>query len=610
MSPDKSPPDPVPHSAGRPAWAGEPGDRPVVRTRAGLLRGRIMHADQPEGVLAKVRPVNPPRSDVIATWRGVHYGASTAGAGRFRTPAPVQPWEGVRDALNFRPPAAQPNSQISSMAALATLGEKIIGTEDCLHLDIVRPATEEVLPVVVYFHGGSFVSGASHQRVLRGHRLAPAIDVVYVAINFRLGVMGYLDVHARENDEGGLVDFDVDSSEGSRAHDADGLNRRETANPAIADQIQALRWVHANIAAFGGDPGNVTLMGESAGANAVITLMAAPLAHHLFHKAIAQSPPIASVHTEVQARMWGKQLREQLGLRPQATVDELRELPMADLVRAGQSMSRQAKEARYLNSCYSPMVDGDLLPEHPLDAFANGRQAKVPLIIGTNKDEASFSKFIYQRESKRSAVADKVTRIFDPAAAPKVLAAYDGAGSREDFAAFFGDAVFWAPAIQVAENHSAVAKTWMYRFVFAPAALRWLGLGAVHSLDLAVMFGDPDSHRVTAAAKFGGMPGFNRVVETMQRAWSNFCHHGVPGADWPVYRVDDRVDGDGQGARGTMLFDKDSRVVNDHKRTQRVAWMDYNLTRWGTGRPELLSELGFELAGFEILDDPTDDSQR
>ena len=322
----------------------------------------------------KVRGVVDARSG-MRTWRGVPFGASTASTGRFRAPQPAQRWQGLYDASRFAPPAMQ-----------GTFGwrDAVIGTEDCLTLDIVRPDTDEELPVVVYFHGGTFVTGASNEKVLQGHLLADATQVVYVSVNFRLGVLGYLDFR-------------------SLGHDC-------VATPALLDQILALEWVRANIASFGGDPNRVTIMGESAGGAAVVHLMCSPSARGLFHGAVAQSPPPASVHSRLQAAMWVRELVTRMGLPRTTTLADLRETRAEELVRAGQSMLLNTKELVQLNTSFMPTVDGETLTAHPIDTFEAGEQAAVPLIVGTNSDEASFAKAIYQTTKTRQRAARRCGR--------------------------------------------------------------------------------------------------------------------------------------------------------------------------------------------------------
>lgn len=501
---------------------------PVAVTPLGRLRGRYRTLSSDAGDMAGQR---------VATWRGVSYGQTTAGEYRFYPPRPVEPWEGVKEADKYRPPALQPGTILTSATSMNT---KVIGTEDCLHLDIVRPATRQVLPVVVYFHGGSFVTGASHEKVLRGHNFASRMDVVYVSVNFRLGVLGYLDLQELADDS------------------------EVSANPAVLDQVLALEWVQDNILAFGGDPSNVTVMGESAGANAVVTLMTVPRAQGLFHQAIAQSPPVASVHTEVQSTMWTRLLAESLGIDASNSAEAFRSVPARDLVLAAQGLTFSWTEGTYLNATFSPTVDGEVLPEHPITAFRQGRQQPVPLIIGTNLDEVSFSKFIYQRQKRRSEVAGRVASVFDPESAEAVLHAYNQGAGREEFAQLFADAVFWAPSLQVAEAHADIAPTWMYRFDFAPQALRWLGLGAIHSLDLAAVFGDPKAHRATSMTKFAGLKGLKSTSESMQRMWKGFIHRGQTPYVWPTYETEQSAPRmHDRDLRATMVFDEESRVEFD-----------------------------------------------
>lgn len=515
-------------------WAGTRRNPEVVTTTAGAVRGLI---DTDAG---------------ICTWRGVYYGADTSGRRRFRAPTPARPWQGVRPATDFGPPAPQPTNSWS---------DKPEGDEDCLHLDIVRPNTDEQLPVVVYFHGGTFLVGSSFEPVLQGWNLATGLDAVYVSVNFRLGVLGYLDM--RSLTEGDDV----------------------VATPALHDQVLALRWVQDNIAEFGGDPKNVTIMGESAGGASVLSLMAVASAHDLFHRVIAQSPPIAQIHSRAQSIMWTRRLVEKMGLGRSTGVDKLREVEAGDLVRAGQAMLGVGKELLHLNPCFAPTVDGILLTRHPLAVFADGEQARVPLIIGTNADEASFGKFMYQRSSRRYRAARRLLDVYDPEFTETILESYHGATRRECFAELLADVMFWAPAVRVADQHSEVAPTWMYRMDYAPRALRWLGLGAMHTLDLSVVFNDLRSSRAGAISRLSKDDGFREVAAEMQAQWRSFIHHGTALSSWPRYR---------RAERAVRVFDAESSVENAPKEKQRQAWESFRMTDWGIGRPDLLAELGLD----------------
>ncbi|MEZ2122269.1 carboxylesterase/lipase family protein [Corynebacterium sp. CCM 9203] len=507
----------------------------ITVTTAGLVRGTVLSG--------------------IRTWRGVPYGSDTSGEFRWRAPTSPEPWRGVRDCVEFGPVAPQPEYSYK---------DSVRGAEDCLNLDIVRPDTEEDgLPVVVYFHGGSFIVGSSHETMLRGYNFVRNLDVVYVSVNFRLGVFGYLDLRS-------LGDGDC------------------VANPAVHDQLLALNWVNRNIEAFGGDPGNITLMGESAGGAAVTTLLCVPAAEGLFHKAIVQSAPAATLHAPVQSAYWAQQLVTSMAFPLETTCGQLRFEDAGDLVRAGQSMMWRSRELLQLNSCYGPTVDGDLLPEHPFDTFAAGRQNKVPLLIGTNNDEASVTKLLYIRQNARSRAAARMLDAYDHSNSAAVLQAYNGAIERSDFARMVTDAVFWAPSLRIAENHSRCVDTWMYRFDYAPAALRWIGLGAMHSFELTAVFAAHKESRTRSITRFGGVEDLSGVTTEMQAYWGNFIHHSVPGSGWPRYRLG----GDNGPGRATRIFDARSHVTYDPRSRLRQAWSDYDMREWGAGRPDMLDIRG------------------
>lgn len=512
-------------------------------------------------VAGKVRGIVDERTG-MRTWRGVPFGADTSGACRFRAPQPATPWQGELDTTEFGPAAMQ-----------GTFGwrDAVIGSEHCLNLDIVRPDTDDVHPVVVYFHGGTFVTGASHEKVLQGHYLSRATDVVYVSVNFRLGVLGYLDFRS--------VGADC------------------APNPAILDQILALEWVRDNIANFGGDPHSVTIMGESAGGAAVMHLMCAPAARGLFHRAVAQSPPPASVHSRLQAAMWVRELIDRLGLPRTTTLSDLRGVEGEELVRAGQSMLLNGKELVQLNSSFMPTVDGSTLPGHPIDIFEQGEQAAVPLIVGTNSDEASFAKAIYQTTKQRQRAARRALENFDAENALDVLEAYGYVGERGDFADLIADAVFWAPSVMLATAHRRKAATWMYRFEYASTTMRKLGLGAMHTADLVAVFGDANATRASKLDRFGSKEAFEEVSRVMQYHWGQFFHTGKPGEEWPLYgfRSDDKP------GRATAVFDLKPRIEFDPKASQRRAWESFDMREWGQNRTDLMDSAA-EFFGVDLPD--------
>ncbi|WP_075725720.1 carboxylesterase/lipase family protein [Corynebacterium aquilae] len=496
-------------------------------------------------------PLRGVKHDGRRSWRGITFGRIEPGHGRWRPPTPEPTWTEQRVADAYQPPALQP---------VYSWQDRTTGTEDCLTLDIVRPNTDETLPVVVYFHGGSFILGASHQAILRGHQFVTDLNVVYVSINFRLGVFGYLDLTS-------LADNDPTT----------------TANPALHDQILALQWVRDNIHAFGGDPGNVTIMGESAGGAAVLTLMACEQAHGLFHKAIAQSAPAATFHHRTQAAFWAKSLLEHMALPAGTPLDMLREEPAGDLVRAGQSMLWRNPSFGQLNSAFGPAREEGLLPQHTLKTFKAGHSAPVPLLIGTNNDEASFAKLFYMRKAPRSARALTMLKAYDPEHAPRVLEAYRGARTRQDFAQLITDAVFWAPSVRIAQNHALAGNpTWMYRYDYASMLMRRIGMGATHSMELAHIFNDAAASRISTVHRMGDEGQAEQVKELMQWHWGHFIHHGVPGPDWPHYHPDTD--------RATLIVDTPHSIAYDPGKVMRCAWQDYRMTEWGRGQQRFTTD--------------------
>ena len=507
---------------------------PVVTTTAGRIRGIV---DPTIG---------------MRTWRGVPFGAPTGGQHRFRAPRPREPWTGELDTTRFAHPAMQ-----------GTYGwnDKVKGTEDCLKLDIVRPDTDDVLPVVVYMHGGTFLTGSSHEKVLQGHRFAKATDIVYVSINFRLGVLGYLDLRSLGGDC--------------------------AANPATLDQILALEWVRDNIAAFGGDPDRVTIMGESAGASAVTALMCAPQARGLFHGAVAQSAPVAAVHTRLQAAMWTRALLDGMGMSRLSTIEDLRAVPGEELVRVGNSLLIRSGEIQYLNLAFMPTVDDVVLPRHPIDTFTANEEAPVPLLIGSNSGEASFTKAMFMFSRSREKAARRLLEVFDPTHADAILEAYNGATDRSDFAELVADAVFWAPSVRIATEHRYVAPVWMYHFDYAAPTLQKLGFGAIHTADLEAIFGAQFTTPAGILHRLGPRDDFVNVSEMMQYHWGSFFHTGRPGDAWPEYGFRTEA----APGRATAVIRANSKVVQDPKPEKRRAWEGFEMTNWGTGRPEIAESM-------------------
>lgn len=304
---------------------------PVVNTRQGALIGFI--------------------DDDVHVWCGIPYAAPPVGPLRWRSPQPPPCWDDVREATTFSASSWQSSEYCQALGG----GDPGRFSEDCLYLNIWSPVTRQTpLPVMVWLHGGGFTIGAGGLPPYQGHALARR-DVVVVTLNYRLGHLGFFAHPALEGEEDRVVH-----------------------NFALLDQIAALQWIRDNIAAFGGDPDNITLFGESAGARSVLSLLASPLAKNLFHKAIVQSGYTLPDTPREQALQNGDALATHLGIE-HATAEQLRAIPAETF---------WPLTAPY-NIAPTPIVGDRVLPEPMLDVFFAGRQHPVPLMIGSNSDEAS-----------------------------------------------------------------------------------------------------------------------------------------------------------------------------------------------------------------------------
>ncbi|RMI31018.1 carboxylesterase/lipase family protein [Nocardia stercoris] len=475
----------------------------------------------------------------VVRWRSVPYAEPPVGELRFRAPQPLRPWTGVREATEFGLAAPQPRSGARvGLASWQRTGE------DCLTLNVTVPDAPAAgpRPVLVFIHGGSYVIGTS--AAYSGGRLAVRGDAVVVAINYRLGALGY-----------------VDFSEFSTAE------RQFDSNLGLRDQVAALRWVQRNIAAFGGDPGNVTVFGESAGAQAVVSLLATPAAGGLFHRAIAQSAPADWILRPDEARRFARRCLAAAGVRPDAAARYLTTATAADLRAAVQQTVNRAARAEPGAYPLAPVADGDFLPEPPLDAITGGRAHPVPLIMGTNRDEAT----LFRPESGLPITADQLSSVFarsEPGAEQRVTSRYPGYPHPRATRRIGGDFTFWRPTLAALEGHSRYAPTYAYRYDFAPRALHLAGYGATHALDLIPVFGwvDRPVGRILTVA--GGSKGFRSVQDQFQDNWLAFARTGRPLPDWPPYT---------EQQRNTRIIDEQPRVEVDPDRAEREAWAGVRL---------------------------------
>ena len=493
------------------------------------------------------------REGDLVAWRGIPYAAPPIGPLRFRAPAPPETWPGVRDGSSFGLMGAQPAPVRLSRGL--TMADS--SGEDCLTVNVHAPSRDvgDPLPVMVFIHGGGYSTGSSRDFSGQGEGFVHSGRVVYVSFNYRLGPLGYLDFTRYSN-----------------------ARHPFQSNLGLRDQVAALQWVHDNIEAFGGDAANVTVFGESAGGNAVTTLMTVPAARGLFARAIAQSPPSNAVYTSRETGRWAGEfvkLLQSAVRRPDGSRDDgrtrraadipslLADARTVDLLAAAERLRIRTPIAYPGAFPFAPVADGEFLPEKPLIAFHEGRAHRVPLIVGTNDREGSIFRGRVDILPRTPARIRALFTRAPEAARAGMRAAYPGLPARRPAADFGGDYGFWYPSTRIADFHSRYAPTYAYRFDFAPRLLRVVGLDATHGAEMFALFGNVDEPMARAMTALGGMPEYSAAGARMRQFWLHFAESGTTGASWPQY---DEV------SRSTLIVDSVDRVDDDPRMQRRLAW--------------------------------------
>lgn len=521
-----------------------PGDFWTVQTTTGAVKG---HAETG-----------------TAAFRGIPYAQPPIGPRRFRRAEPITPWEGTFEARTDSEYCYQFRNKATGW----------IGSEDCVWLSVVVPRSaargsdmakggdmarsgdtvqgggtardagnapapinkEHAIdatarrPIAVHLHGGSNVHGSAADPQRSGEHFAQATDAIYVGVNYRLGMFGQLFFGEDFGDE------------------------RIDTNAGLSDIIEALKWIQANARAFGGDPERITIFGESSGGAMVTALMTSPALEGVIAGAIAQSPAGAMVHTRENATYWREQAVAELA-RIRGLVDKDANtnaeapatggLSIDDLFGATATELGEITEAlvahnlRYapgVSGPFAPIVDGDLLPKHPL---AKGAQRDLPLLVGYNRDEYRLMRWEPLRTkhqwSRTVALAEHVSTDVE-----ELLQHYKGFQRRSAVGEFTGHAIFVAPAYLLAEQHPT-GKVWFYRLDMTTPSLELSGMGATHALDLPLLFRRVDTSRGKLALALGGAKQMNRTSEAMLCRWQKFLHDLDPGFE--RYRSDAGAEG-------------------------------------------------------------------
>jgi len=477
----------------------------------------------------------------VCVWKGIRYAKAPTGNLRFRDPQTPDSWTGVKDATSFGAAALQMKRVL--------IGNEL-QSEDCLFLNVWSPAADgKKRPVMVWIHGGGFVAGSGSSDMYDGTQIVKRGDVVLVSLNYRLGPLGFMYFNGMTGSKGNFE-----------------------SNLGLKDQVAALKWVKENIAAFGGDPDAVTIFGESAGGVSVEALMAIPAAQGLFHRAIIESGPAGDVWTPKLATQITTLYLKELGLTP----DSLYKLKLISADTLGSAMRRLMKEMisdPNLPKTFAPTIDGDFLPHDLLTSIQAGQSKGVELLIGTNKDEANLFalKKLKMAPINEEQLKPYMSR-FKAEEQHRLKSVYKKYPSRNGILELITDGIFTMPSIKFAELQSAYATTYMYRFDWASAPLKAVGLGACHGLEIPFVFGTFNSKLGKKIMLLSNKKRIHQLSDEMQQSWITFARTGnpnVPGTgDWKKYEA---------SVRNTLIFDKKNYTCTDPKCDQRKAWGNLNI---------------------------------
>ena len=485
-------------------------------------------------------------------FKGIPYAGSVTASGRFKEAPPPQPWAGVRDATRLGPPAMQGPG--------TTYGENEPPySENCLVLNVWTPAVNDghKRPVIFYSHGGGYATGSGGSKDVDGAHLAAAYDVVVVSTNHRLGLLGYLYLG-----------------------EIGGAEYATSGNQGMLDIVAALRWVKANIEVFGGNPGNVTIQGESGGGGKVGTLLAMPAAHGLFHQAIIESGAALRRVTRADATETARRLLRGLGIG-EHDLHQLADVPVQELIKIQLQAenhqgplftpSGQGSAQATSSPTIGPVVEGHVLPQHPFDPVASPLATNIPLLVGFNHDESTFQ----NREHPERFRLDEATLTAQAHEhlgknADRILAAYRSAYPKATPSELYMaiSTALWLgnDTVTLAERKSAQpAPVFLYRYEYSSnvpiEGTDWT-LRAGHATEIAMKFYNYD-----IPALEGNGPGVAEASKNMSSYWTSFARHGhpeVPGLPrWPRYEL---------AHRSTMLINTRCQVVNDPDSSIRQLW--------------------------------------
>lgn len=476
--------------------------------------------------------------DGVTIFKGIPY----AKANRFEAPVQADSWEGIRSCRQYGPvsPQGARSGWANDEIAFAFNWNDGVQGEDCLRLNVWTPALDSrKRPVMVWLHGGGYSAGSGQELPsYDGTSLAFAEDVVVVSINHRLNVLGFLDLSAY------------------------GEKYAKSANAGLLDIVASLKWVRDNIAAFGGDPSNVTIFGQSGGGGKVTTLLATPCAKGLFHKAIVQSGSMLRTMESKYSRKIGIATVRNLGLDA-SSIDKISEVPYGELLAAGEKAIAQVKAEADRDGVasfifgWAPTVDGAVLPSQPFDPQAPAISADIPMIIGTTRHEFSMTTYV---PALRNAGREEVIGILKGRYGEGTerflelfAKAYPGSKPADMLDADF---VFRPSAIEQALRKSlqGAAPVYMYMFNWESPVLDGI-LRSTHCMEIPFVFNNADRH----ASMTGGGAQAMELASKMSHCWAEFARCGKPSAEglpeWEPFEAEKRA---------VMFFDNTCKMSYSH----------------------------------------------
>jgi para-nitrobenzyl esterase len=505
-----------------------------------LLTANVVsaHVQQPAAVRVQLPQgvVEGESLEKVSTFFGIPYAVPPVGPLRFRPPQPPGPWSGVRSALDMGPACPQ------LIDADPTENNGAVMAEDCLTVNVWTPrADNRKRPVMVWVHGGGFVVGSSRNTFYDGANLAAHGDVVVVSLNYRLGAWGFLDLE-----------------------DAFGPAYAGSTNLALQDQLAALAWVQRNIAHFGGDPTNVTVFGESAGASSVGALLSLPQAKGLFSKAILESGVPSERPVEDRKRC-ARLAAEFLRAVGASTPEELATKPMQALLDAQERVFNGAGSEL---GTFVPWVDGTVIQERPFAVVAEGRGNHVPILIGTTAEEMRYFSTAEDLgiEQKPRSLLIQQLQSFAGDRAAQVLTTYQRLYPNwgDAVVQIASDAMMRLPSIELAERASAYQPVYMYLFTYRSTST-YKNFGSAHAMEIPFVFGVEDRPEVIVFS--GRDPRRHQLADQVMDRWVAFARTGDPtvkdGPRWLPYDARQRF---------TMELGFPIRAVSDPLAEQRAVW--------------------------------------